>query len=307
MSMRPQSAMASAAIALSSAFLVTSAMKAEAVPPFSAIISTVSSAEARLWSTQSTLAPSRAKVRAVARPLPMPSPGLCPAPTTIAVRSFSRMSRHSRHRVLLQYLFIIRLIVDLHGGEDAHHGAVEGDGKHEVDHLFIGEMALDIGKGRLRHRKLARHLARALEDRPGQWLRLRFLALGLRHHPGNVVVGDAESPADLHMMGELIFRLLQPADLQDGKLAQPRIELALEADVTADAVEGARHVGRIDQQLVQVGVAPQHVAIVGRDLVGLEIGQAGHAVSSLCQCSCDSRSGACNVTPPSTTSTWPVM
>src|ERR1700741_4911794 len=163
MSMRPQRASASATIALISASRVTSAWKAAAVPPLAAIRSTVSCADARLRSTHSTLAPSRAKVSAVARPLPIPSPGLCPAPTTIAIRSFSRMSRHSRHRVLLQYLFIIRLIVDLHGGEDAHHGAVEGDGKHEVDHLFIGEMALDIGKGRLRHRKLARHLARALE------------------------------------------------------------------------------------------------------------------------------------------------
>src|SRR5260370_23046318 len=54
-------------------------------------MATVSSALARLWSTHSTLAPSRAKVRAVARPLPMPSPGLWPAPTTMATRSFRRI------------------------------------------------------------------------------------------------------------------------------------------------------------------------------------------------------------------------
>jgi hypothetical protein len=30
---------------------------------------------------------------------------------------------------------------------------------------------------------------------------------------------------------------------------------------------------------VQIGVALEHVAIFRRDLVGLEIGQAGHAVS----------------------------
>ena len=93
------------------------------------------------------------------------------------------------------------------------------------------------------------------------------------------------------MMGEFIFRFLQPADLQDRQLTQPRVELALEADIAADAAEGARHVGRVDQQLVQVGVALEHVAIFGRDLIGLEIGQAGHLfgsplltlISSLCR------------------------
>src|SRR5665213_484456 len=93
-------------------------------------------------------------------------------------------------------------------------------------------------------------------------------------------VGDAEFLADLHMMSEFIFRLLHPADLQDRELAQPRVELALEADVAADAAEGARHVGRVDQQLVQIGVALEHVAIFGCDLIGLEIGQAGHVAGS---------------------------
>src|SRR5437879_4982857 len=49
----------------------------------------------------------------------MPSPGLCPAPTTIAILSFKRMSVHSRDRVLLEYLFVSGFVVDLHGGEHA--------------------------------------------------------------------------------------------------------------------------------------------------------------------------------------------
>src|ERR1700722_17656124 len=98
-----------------------------------------------------TLAPSRAKVSAVARPLPMPSPGDWPAPTTMAIRSCRRMSIHSRDRVLQQYLFVIGLVVDSHGGEDADHGAVEGDGDHEVGHLFVGEFLLDLGKGGVGH------------------------------------------------------------------------------------------------------------------------------------------------------------
>src|SRR5205814_2934401 len=103
-------------------------------------MATVSSALARLWSTHSTLAPSRAKVSAVARPLPMPSPGLWPAPTTMATRSFRRISFHSRDRVLLQYLFVIGLIVHLHRRQHASDGAIEGDGEDEIGHVLVGEL-----------------------------------------------------------------------------------------------------------------------------------------------------------------------
>src|SRR5882724_11882363 len=136
-----------------------------AVPWSCLIIATVSSALARLWSTHSTLAPSRAKVSAVARPLPMPSPGLWPAPTTMATRSFRRISLHSRDRVLLQYLFVGRFVVDLHGGEHADHGAVERDRQHQIGHVLVGEVLLDLGEGRIRHRELTDHLACPLEDR----------------------------------------------------------------------------------------------------------------------------------------------
>src|SRR5579859_3758568 len=97
----------------------------------------------------------------------MPSPGLWPAPTTMAILSFRRISIHSnflaksRNRVLLQYFLVIRLVVDLHGGEHAHDGAIEGDGEHEIDHLLIGKMPLDLGKGRHRHLELPHHFARA--------------------------------------------------------------------------------------------------------------------------------------------------
>src|ERR1700687_3684867 len=53
------------------------------------MISAVSSAGAALRSTQNTCAPSRAKVTAVALPLPQPGP-IEPAPTTIAVLPLSR-------------------------------------------------------------------------------------------------------------------------------------------------------------------------------------------------------------------------
>src|SRR6476661_4194022 len=60
-----------------------------ALPPSPVMILTVSSAAAALRSTQNTCAPSRAKVTAVALPLPQPGP-IEPAPTTIAVFPLSR-------------------------------------------------------------------------------------------------------------------------------------------------------------------------------------------------------------------------
>src|SRR5229473_4073514 len=247
MSMRPQRTCASATIASMSASRVTSASKATAVPPLAPIMSTVSWADVRLWSTHSTLAPSRAKVSAVARPLPMPSPGLWPAPTTMAMRSFRRMSFHSGNWVLHEYLFVSRFVVYLHGGEHAHHCAVERNGEHEVGHMLVGELLLDRGEASIRHRQLAHHFAGALQDRAGQRLERGRLALGLRHHVADILVGDPELLADLHVMGEFVLRPLHPAHLKDREFTQAWIELALEADIAADAAEGARHVGRVDQ------------------------------------------------------------
>src|ERR1700761_4603193 len=162
-STRPQRLCASSTIALSSAFLVTSALNATAMPSLAAIMSAVSCAEARLWSTHKTLAPSRAKVSAVARPLPTPSPGDWPAPTTMAIRSFKRILVHSRDRVLLQYLFVIGFVVHLHGRQHADHRAVERDGDNQVGHLLVAEVLFDLGEGGLRHRQLAHHFTGALQ------------------------------------------------------------------------------------------------------------------------------------------------
>src|SRR5215470_860218 len=89
--MRPQRCRVASTIAASVASLVTSASKATHSPPDCRAMATVSSAEDSLLSTASTLAPSCAKRRTVARPLPMPSPGDWPAPTTIAILSLRRM------------------------------------------------------------------------------------------------------------------------------------------------------------------------------------------------------------------------
>src|ERR1700730_925724 len=79
-------------MALSVASRVTSASNATHSPPACRAITAVSSAEARLLSTAKPLAPSCANRKTVARPLPIPSPGDCPAPTMMAILSLRRMA-----------------------------------------------------------------------------------------------------------------------------------------------------------------------------------------------------------------------
>src|SRR5215470_1432417 len=81
--------MQAATIASTSPAFETSAVNAMALPPSPVMIFTVSSAAAALRSTQNRRAPSRAKVTAVALPLPQPGP-IEPAPTTIATLPLSR-------------------------------------------------------------------------------------------------------------------------------------------------------------------------------------------------------------------------
>src|SRR3979490_1226443 len=81
-------------MASTSAARETSAVNGVALPPSDAMILTVSSAAAWLRSTQNTCAPSRAKIAAVALPLPQPGP-IEPAPTTIAVLPLSRAIQFS--------------------------------------------------------------------------------------------------------------------------------------------------------------------------------------------------------------------
>src|SRR6516162_705502 len=83
--MRPQRSTAAAIAAPSVASRVTSAWKATHSPPDFAASAAVSSAEASSRSTARIFAPSCAKRSTVARPLPIPSPGLCPAPTMTAI------------------------------------------------------------------------------------------------------------------------------------------------------------------------------------------------------------------------------
>src|SRR5581483_614823 len=96
--------MQAATIASTSVAFETSAVCAIALPPSLVMIFTVSSAAAALRSTQNTCAPSRAKVTAVALPLPQPGP-IEPAPTTIATLPLSRSIPVLPHGVVVLRAF----------------------------------------------------------------------------------------------------------------------------------------------------------------------------------------------------------
>src|ERR1043165_1372953 len=155
-SIRPKSAMQAFTIASTSSFLVTSARNGSARPPSPEMMFAVSSAAARLISTQNTLAPSRAQATALALPLPQPGP-IEPAPTINAALSFRRLAtgplpslRVELAQLGLQYLAIIvlRQRVDEHvvlrpleARDLAEAQLVQLAGRHVADHISDDHLA----------------------------------------------------------------------------------------------------------------------------------------------------------------------
>ena len=80
MSTVPKAPTATRTIASHTAACVQSPPNTSALPPSSEIIRRVISARSGWRSTSSTLAPSRASTTAVAFPVPIPGPGVDPAP-----------------------------------------------------------------------------------------------------------------------------------------------------------------------------------------------------------------------------------
>src|SRR5260221_4794338 len=221
MSMRPQRRCAAATAAASVASLVTSASKATHSPPSSATIAAVSSADSRRRSTASTFAPSRAKRKTVARPLPMPSPGLWPAPTTMATFSASRMADPFsilRQRKLVEIVKVVVLDIDLHRRQQPDDAVIEGDGDDQIRQALGIEPLPQLGKGRVRDRHVRRHLARRAQHRLGERLERARLPCGFGDHGPDIVVGDAEIAAGLDVARIFLGRAGEIADLEDRPL-----------------------------------------------------------------------------------------
>src|SRR5690606_12440790 len=143
MSMRPQRSSAALATASQSAALTILACTANPLPPSFSIIAAVASARSRMRSTQSTSAPSRANSNAMARPLPIVSPGVWPAPETIAALPSRRPATSEPLQVGIEGL----ALVELHAEAVQHHrdlGVLAGR-EHHVHPLLLVEVP---GQGR---------------------------------------------------------------------------------------------------------------------------------------------------------------
>src|SRR4051794_8782343 len=153
MSSRGQRAFAAAITAAQSSLRDTSARSAAAWPPSALIIATVSSARSSSRSTQRTSAPSRANRIAIARPLPIVSPGVCPAPTTMAVLSASRPGTSAVLELGVQG----QPLLELHPEAVQQHRdlGVLAHGKHDVHALPFIEVCAELGPASLGHELLA--------------------------------------------------------------------------------------------------------------------------------------------------------
>src|SRR5262249_42886251 len=110
----------------------------------------------------------------------------------------------------------------------------------------------------------------------GKRVEIARRALGLGDQGADIGVTDAEVATDLDVVRPLVRLARQISDLQDGKLAQARVESALEADELAETAEGTRGVGAVHQRLEQGDVARKQILMLGGKVALLQVGYAGH-------------------------------
>src|SRR4030095_10410162 len=106
------------------------------------------------------------------------------------------------------------------------------------------------------------------------------MSLGLVDHRANLVLRDAELEADLDMVRILVRRARQVAALQAREFARAAGELAAEADIAAQPMEGAGGGGAVGEDTVQRDVPRQQVLVLRRE-VGL--GYLKRAIGAPCQ------------------------
>src|SRR5262249_45521379 len=126
-SIRPNRSRHASVIARQPSRRDTSATAIPLWPPSETTCAWVSRADDSSRSTIKTRAPSRANSNAVARPLPIVSPGVCPAPVTIATFPSSRPTISES-----LYAFVE---LDSQAVEHHRHQVVLTDGKHDVHQL----------------------------------------------------------------------------------------------------------------------------------------------------------------------------
>ena len=122
---------------------------------------------------------------------------------------------------------------------------VESDGQDEIDDALVVEPACAMRRKSYPRRRGPGSSRVPPPARPWPGAPARWAALGLVHQGADVRVGHAEFLADLDVVRPLVGCAREIADHQDRQFAQPRIELALEADEAAERAERAQAVGAV--------------------------------------------------------------
>src|SRR5262249_44288744 len=171
--------------------------------------------------TSSPCRPSR-KITAVAagRAAAMLLPG-----STIMLAPWRRQAMGTPQEAL-----ILGLDVDREASQRPHYGVVEGNRDHEIDEALRAQLGGEGHKSHLQDGEVGRHLACRPEHELGKRLELARSPLRLCDQCPHILVCDAKVAADLDVMRPFVGRTREVAYLQDGKLAQARIEPALVAD-----------------------------------------------------------------------------
>ena len=77
-------------------------------------------------------------------------------------------------------------------------------------------------------------------------------------------------------MRPFVGRTREVAHLQDGKLAQARIEPALVADELPETCEGSQAIRTVRERAVQRDIPCQQILVLGGKIIFVEVGYTGH-------------------------------
>src|SRR6266852_5222465 len=168
-------------------------------------------------------------------------------------------------------IFEIRLLdVDLQCRKHAHHRIVEADGEHEIGERLTVQALAQLPKRRVGSSEIGGHLARGAQNRLGERIEVGGSSLRLLGYGADVVIADAEIAPDLDVVGIFVRRAREIAHLQNGHLAQPRVEAALTADEVPEHAESARAVRTMHQGAIKIDVARKKIPEFGIDVRSIE-------------------------------------
>src|ERR1700689_4520058 len=153
----------------------------------------VSSARRRSLSTRITLAPSRANSTAAARPLPMVSPGVCPAPTTMPTLSCNLTAAASRLAPGAGQVVVER---NAEAVQRPANKVVLTDGEDRVHHLFGRVFRRQRRPGGFGNHGILKQIVGRLQQR-------RFICIpagpGSLLDPVDLRLGNAPALGDFHV------------------------------------------------------------------------------------------------------------